>query len=1101
MPGLIDEVFVRIRPEIAGFAAETTAGIRGALTEVNAQVAAGAKANVAAAATEIDANRAVAGSYLGIAEAAQAPIRSMAEIQAAAVKEQATVASVAKANVAQLMVERDANLQLAASYETIAKAAIHGSEQQIAATKLAAEAAVRAGVEVRGAAAAESAAIGGVKKHLLSLGNILGVSFGAAIGIHFVKQIVGGAAESQRAVEAIRSRFGAASETVVQFGDKAARSLGISSTLADDTSARFGALFRNLGFGAKASAQMALGFEKLAGAQAAIRGSDPTDAMNAVLNAARGSTRALKQLDIVIDSASMKQAIFGKNASLITRPLTAAEKTLAIYRIATRQLGVDMARVSANSGDLSFKQRQLAAEFANAKGALGEALIPAFSKYTGELVHWLGRMQKSGKLQHDFNSIARTAKGIIDGVVGAIKIGVGVWNTFSDAVGGAKTAITILLGAMAVSKFASVVSSIKMTGSTILGLGKTALMASARVGVALGIIDAASIATGLTIKAAIVSTGIGAIIVGIGIATAYIITHWDQVKRWTMALGAVMAQIWKGIKEIIIGAAEAIGGGIVAFMIFPMKEFIDIAASAVGWIPWVGDGVSAVRDKVDGLYDSMKNLASHGKDQIVQGARDIGKVGQAWSDSMAASASSPSAKDKMKKAGGELGQALGDGVAGAATNLEKPLKPVLTALHNAIQSAKTKIHQTVSDAKDNLVKIGDDLAKTIARIQEKIGGAAGAIAGSPQGQAFAKLKHLIESGAPSFQIARARAELASQLQNVGKTTQPQIKTDLDNLTSAFNRGKITYAQFQDRLHKILREDGVTMAQALKIGGAAFAQTMKAQIAALGEQAKAIAAVPAKYRGIGGAGGDANIRIIRPLQVIQQEQAKIGAAAERQRHQLIRYAHQMAKYQANLLEQQKEEHRARVQAQREKEAHAHARKAAREAAHRAAVKRQHDASGPAGPVGPMMGNTGSTGAGAPPTTERLGPGGPRGPMGPSTHLERIRAGIVHQTATDSVQRKQQLIAVQHVSAEIGRLGGEFARSEEAHVARPLAILHRDNNRIAAKAEHQRAALLRAAQRTNTELRGLRRGRTPGFGNIPPGKGGEDARIGAKVGNRA
>jgi hypothetical protein len=1098
MPGLIDEVFVRIRPEVAGFAAETTAGIRSALTEVNAQVAAGAKANAAAAGAEIDANKAVAGSYLGIAEAAQAPVRSMAEIKAAAIEQQATVAAVAQANVAQLVIERDANIQLAASYETIANAAVQGSEKQIAASKLAAEAAIRAGVQVKAAAVEESAALNGVKTHLLSLGNILGVGFGAAIGIHFVKDIVTGAAESERAVEAIRSRFGGASEAVLRFGQNAARSLGVSAALADDTSARFGQLFGNLGFGQRAAAQMTLGFEKLAGSLSAIKGVDPTQAMDAVTTAASGNTRGLRQLGIVVDAASMKQAIFGKSAALVTGPLTAAERTLAIYRIATRQLGFDMGQVSAHSGDLAFQQRKLAAEFSNAKSALGEALLPAFTQYTTELADWLGRMEKSGRLQRDFNSIAQTARGVIDAVVGAIKTGAAIWSAFAHEVGGAKNAVEILLGVLVVSKFASIGNSVITLGGNIAGIGKAAMGAARTFGIATGIIEAESVGAAAIIDSALIATGIGAIVVAIGLATTYIITHWDQVKRYTVALAHAMAEVWHGVTGIVIGYYEILGGSFLKYVAGPITDFFSkLAGYGSGLLSFFGFG--GVADKLNALKDALASvstagghLLSSGFSSISQGASAFGNIGQAWSDSLAKSASSPDAKGKMKKAGGELGQSLADGVAGAASNLTKPLKPVLTALHNAIESARSKIHQTVMDAKDNLVKIGDELAKTIDKIHAKIAGAAGAIAGSPQGQAFAKLKQLIESGAPSFEISRARDALSSQLQNVAKTTSPQsrVKRDLDDLTSAFNRGKITYAEFQNRLHKILREDGVTMGQALKVGGAAFANTMKAQVAALGKQAQAIAAIPAKFRGIGGAGGAADIKIIRPLDVIRQEQAKIGAAAQHQREQQIRYAREMVKYQAKLVEQQAQEHRARVTAARAAATEAHARRARKAA---------DDLRGPEGPRGAM---------GAPRRHDSEGPGRPAGPRGPfgapavREHLDRIHTGIVRETAAAGAHHRQQVTALHGISSEVGRLGGRFAAVEEAHVSQPLNILHQDNVRIAAAAAHQREALLKAQQRTNAELRGLRRyGPAPGFGKYPHGTGSKDARMGAKTGNRA
>lgn len=1067
---MIDEVFVRIRPEIAGFAAETIAGIRGALTEVNAQVAAAAKANVATAGTEIDANRAVAASYAEVGQAASAQVGAQDAAKAAALEQQAAIDAAVKANISAMAEEVAVNRQVAASAQAAAASEVAGSDRAIAAQKLYAESAVKAGIAVKASAEESSLALGGIKSHLLSLGNLFGVAFGAAIGVDLVKHVVGDAAQVQKSGEVIKATFGAsASQVFVGFRDSVAANLGVSAQVADATAAKMGIALQNLHIGGPLAAQMAVGFEKLAGATAMIRGADPTPLFANLDKVVQGNARGLKLLGVTVDTATEKQALFGAKAALITGALTPAQKALAIYRIAMGDLPLRMREAAANSGDLASVQRKLAAEFSNAKDALGTSLLPVFKKYVTELTDWLQKMSKSGRLQHDFNSVARVAKGVIEGIVGAVKAGVAIWNVFSGAVGGAKNAVEILLGVMVASKFAAIGSSVLNLGGSILGIGKAAIGAARTFGIAAGIIEGDSVAAGAIIDSALITTGIGALVVAIGVATAFIVTHWDEVKRYTIALGKVYFDVWLGIQKVIVGAVMYIGANIVKFLIYPMKEFIDVADKATGWIPYIGQGASDAAKAVDGLYNSMAKIGGGGKNLILQGAHDIGNVGTTWSNAIASSASSTESKDKMKTAGGDLGTALGNGVAGATTNLTKPLKPVLDALHNAIQSAQTKIHQTVMDAKNNLVKIGDDLAKTIEQIQAKIGGAAGAIAGSPQGKAFAKLKQLIESGAPSFEIARARAALSSQLQGVGKQ-QPLIKTELDNLTASFNKGQITYGQFQERLHKILTEDGISMARALKAGGPAFADAMKAQVSALGQQARAIAAVPAKFRGIGGAGGAADIKIVRPLEVIQHEQTKIAAAAQRQRAEQIRYAREIAKYQANLVEQGRQEHRAR----------------ATTATH--AARERVRTAGPVGPAGPYGGSP-------------AGP--PEGARGPAfAHLTEIHTGIVRQTAADGVHHRAQLVELHRISGEVGRLGGEFAASEESRVARPLDVLHQDNVRIAATAEHQREAILKATQRTNSEIRALRKfGPTPGFGKYPHGKGSKDARASAKAGNRS
>jgi hypothetical protein len=621
----------------------------------------------------------------------------------------------------------------------------------------------------------------------------------------------------------------------------------------------------------------------------------------------------------------------------------------------------------------------------------------------------------------------------------------------------------------------------------------------------------AAIELGATIKFAIIQTGIGLIVVAVGIAVAYVITHWDQVKRYTVALGAAIAQVWRGLKEIIIGSVKVIGGGIVAYLIFPMKEFIDVAASATGWIPYFGDGVKKAAAAVDGLFNSMKNLATNGKDQIVKGAGDIGKVGTAWSDSLKKSADNPKTKKAAKDAGAKLGAQFTDSMAGAVGDgVTGSVKKVSDALQQTINTAHQAIATSVRNAKTNLDKIGQDLAKTITEIQSKLGGASGAIAGSPQGQAFAKLKKLIESGAPSFEIQRASAALSSQLQNVGKMQRSALQTELANLTASFDKGRIGYKMFESRLHKILSENGASLHTALKAGGPAFADAFKAQVSALGKQAQAIAALPAKYRGIGGAGGAADIRIIQPLEVIKTEQARIRAVAQKQAAQ-AHAAAQKAAAQAALLRSTGSREAVHAAVQRSTSLHESRR-------HTALLTkiaggplgprgpiverpRRRGAEGPEGPLGPIHAAIrDAIRQSKPARTSERGPAGPRGPIG-DHGVEATRAG--------AARIKQAILTHQVASIRaVAAVGAKLTASErlilgaELRLVEPIGRLRAEQARIGAHAARQRDQLIRSSDRSNALLRRLEKANTkpPGFHKEPHGKGSQDARTGAKVGSR-
>lgn len=226
-----------------------------------------------------------------------------------------------------------------------------------------------------------SEAEGGIKSAFGRLARIAAGAFAIKEGFDFGKEIVGHAADVQKQMEAVESTFGRASEAVLKFNENGAKGLGISAHLADTTAARFGILFKNLGIGGDQAAKMTIGFEKLAGSLASIRGLDPSTVLRNLPLAVAGNLRSLKQLGIATDQTQLKVAAFklGLTQS-VTQGLTPAQRAIAIYAVATGHLSEFQAEAAKHSGDLVNRERVLAATWDNAKDRLGQGLLPAFTR-------------------------------------------------------------------------------------------------------------------------------------------------------------------------------------------------------------------------------------------------------------------------------------------------------------------------------------------------------------------------------------------------------------------------------------------------------------------------------------------------------------------------------------------------------------------------------------------------------------------------------------------------------------------------------------------------------------------------------------------------
>jgi hypothetical protein len=731
----------------------------------------------------------------------------------------------------------------------------------------------------------------GVRGAFSKLATIAGVALGAGAAFEFGKGAVEAAAGIQKQVEVIRSEFGGAGNDLVRFADTTGTSLGAANAATDAASARFGLLFNNLGIGTKTAAQMTKGFEELALSVNAIRGGGASGAeqlLQSIVLAAAGNTRGLKQLGISVDGTSEKIAAFKLGLIQTTsQALTPAQKAQAIYAIATAHLSDYLQQAKAHSGDFANVQARLSAEWQKAKETLGAALLPELTKVVRALAGWLDKMERSGRLQRDFNEAGHIAVTVIKGTVGAVRLGVDAWDKFSGALGGAKQVAVDFLAVMAVAKIRAIASAITtdLVNNGFAQLKIATQEEKAAYLEAFGTMEIATVGLSATIKSALISTGIGALVVAVGLAVGYIVTHWTTVKRYTEATAAAVGAAFHGMGEVVIGIGKTIGGALIEYLTFPLKEFLDMASSVAGWIPFVGGKISAAARAVDSFSHVWGvGLAKTGAAEVAKGFGDIGSgASKAFTDSLNKSANDPTQQASARDSGKKIGKSFADGVTSAVgAGIKNSGKVISDTLQTTIDAARQRIQSTIQQAKNNLDTIGGDLAKTLEQIQQQLGGAAGAVAGSPQGQAFAKLKKLIESGAPTFEIQRAQQELSSQLENAGKSQATVLKTQLANLTDEFNRGKITYRQFETRLHHLLREEGGSYQRALKAGGTAFGDQFRAQVRALAQQAKAIAALPAKYRDVGGGGGAADLKIIKPLQVIREENLKIATAAARQR---------------------------------------------------------------------------------------------------------------------------------------------------------------------------------------------------------------------------
>lgn len=415
MPGIIDTVYVRIRPDTSGLRSETLQGVRTTLRGVQAEIQAGAKQQIAATQTEIQANT-----------------------------------------------------RLSESYGAVGTSALAASRESVAGSRAAGEASVVASREMVAGAERSAVAAGELKSRFLEIGKVLGIAFGAEILVEFTKEVTKDAAQVQKSMEVIKDSFGKDSaEVVTGFGESTARSFGIAAKDADAFSARLGILFGNIGIAQPTAAKMTINLIKLAGSLAAIKGVSPEAALSNLDRAMLGNVRGLKALGLSVDPALIKLTALKLGLIQQGEAVTPAARAQAIYALATARLPHYLDQAKQHSQDYANVQMRLSAEWSNAKDIIGTALLPAFDKAASGLANWLEKQNQTGALQEKVNAVLKVGGQVFRGFTDAIRSLVSVLRPVVDQVGGFKQAAKDLILVWAGFKIFNIVRGIGELGAAL----------------------------------------------------------------------------------------------------------------------------------------------------------------------------------------------------------------------------------------------------------------------------------------------------------------------------------------------------------------------------------------------------------------------------------------------------------------------------------------------------------------------------------------------------------------------------------------------------------------------------------------------------------
>lgn len=184
-------------------------------------------------------------------------------------------------------------------------------------------------------------------------------------------------------INAVNVIFGTAGDSVLKFGEDAARSAGLSETAFNQAVVPIGALLQNFGFDADQAGDAAVILVQRAADLASVVGGDVPTALAALSSALRGEADPLEAYGASISATRVEQFALAEGLAATKAEITPAITLQARYGLILQDTAKVAGDYANTAGDLANAQRTAAAEAANFGNDIGEVLAPALEVIVG----------------------------------------------------------------------------------------------------------------------------------------------------------------------------------------------------------------------------------------------------------------------------------------------------------------------------------------------------------------------------------------------------------------------------------------------------------------------------------------------------------------------------------------------------------------------------------------------------------------------------------------------------------------------------------------------------------------------------------------------
>jgi hypothetical protein len=198
-----------------------------------------------------------------------------------------------------------------------------------------------------------------------------------------------------------------------------------------------------------------------------------------LIRAMAGNARAATTLGLPISNLTkIKEDAAARGEKLTSEQLKEAAATDVLTR-ATVIYGGQAARYLQTAAG---KQALLRAEFERSEAVIGHALLPTISRLAVQFANYLDKLNRTGRLQHDVNTIVHDGTEVVHGLFDAFRVLHAVLGPVVHLLGGTRRAAELLFEVFAVSKIVRFAQALTGAG----GLAGSLTTVGAEAGIARG---------------------------------------------------------------------------------------------------------------------------------------------------------------------------------------------------------------------------------------------------------------------------------------------------------------------------------------------------------------------------------------------------------------------------------------------------------------------------------------------------------------------------------------------------------------------------------------------------------------------------------------